>query len=603
MKKSIILLLITCLAFTSCQKDVLNKVPLDIISDNVVWTDATLVDAYLTECYAETYIFTNETPSGGLGWNDYTNGDAYLAPLWVNEVSDECMSGWFTWLAYQKKFGQLNINGGLLEWWENSYLVIRKLNEFIQRVPLSPLSEDVKKEKSAEARFLRAFNYFAMVKRYGGVPLITVPQEINAPEESLYPKRAKEMEVYDFVLSEMDAIANDLPEKNTPDIYGRPTKFAAFALKCRAALYAGSIAQFGTVQLNGVVGIDASKTTAYYQQAYDAAKLIMNSGNYSLYNKYPDKVKNFRQLFLDKDNQEVIFVRRHDNNNYYSGGNGWGYDFLQGPIPNGWGAGIENSPYLEMAEEFEHIDGSSGKLDRNSIQQGLWTMDQLWANKDPRFFATLFTNQTPWKGTLLDFHKGILKPDGTIQNDGSYNGILAKGNQVTGAQNMINTSFGVLKYLDESHDNQQGNWATSSQDWIVFRYGEVLLNYAEAAFNLGKPGDAIDAVNQIRTRAGIAPLSSIDVDKIRHERKVELAFEGQRYWDVRRWRIAETVLSKSNSGLTYVLDYSTGKYKLKVVDNIDGIVAQPKFYPQNYYLPITIARTGSNPNLVENPGY
>lgn len=599
MKKTINIFLIVLMVVTSCKEDVLDKVPLGIISDNVVWKDPALVDAYLTECYAEIYIFSNEVSQDN-NWSNYDRGDGWAGPLYVNDVSDECKSGWIP-DGYVYKLGYLRIGGGLLEWWENSYKVIRKLNEFIQRVPSSPLSEDVKKERTAEARFLRAFNYFAMVKRYGGIPLITEAQDLNIPNDSLYPKRAKEQAVYDFVLLEIDAISNDLP--NTSNDLGRPTKYAALALKCRAALYAGSIAQFGTVLLDGVVGIDASTATAYYQQAYDAAKLIINSGNYSLYDKYPnDKVMNFRNLFLDKNNTEAIFVKKHDNSNAMgNGGNGWGYDFFQTPLPNGWSSGNQNAPYLEMAEEFEHIDGSSGKLDRNTIQQGLWTTDQLWANKDPRFFATIYTQNAPWKGTLLDYHKGILKPDGTIQDGGSYNGILANG-----TQNVNSTGFGVMKYLDESHDNligSNGDWATSSQDWIVFRYGEVLLNYAEAAFNLGKPSDALDAVNQIRARAGVAPLSSIDGDNIRHERKVELAFEGQRYWDLRRWRIAVTVLSKNSSGLRYVLDYATGKYKLMVVDNIDGIVTPPAFYPQNYYLPITLARTGNNPNLVENPGY
>ncbi|MDP2338105.1 MAG: RagB/SusD family nutrient uptake outer membrane protein, partial [Bacteroidota bacterium] len=296
---------------------------------------------------------------------------------------------------------------------------------------------------------------------------------------------------------------------------------------------------------------------------------------------------------------EAIFLRRHDFTDLLSGGNGWGYDFMQTPLPNAWGAGGNaDAPYLEMAEEFEYVDGTSGKLDRTTIQQGLWTTDKLWANKDPRFFATIYTQDTPWKGTLLDFHKGIIKPDGTIQTTDSYQGILANG-----YQNVNFTCFGVLKYLDESHDVMSGQFSNSGTDWIVFRYGEVLLNFAEAAFELGKSGDALNAVNQIRTRAGIATLGAIDRDKIRHERKVELAFEGHRYWDARRWRTAVTDLSRSYSGLQYILDYNTRKYKLKVINNIDGSVQVPAFFPQHYYLPITLTRTGNNKNLVENPGY
>lgn len=598
MKYRIYTLLIFLSVVTSCKKDVLDKAPLDIISDNVVWSDPSLVKAYLTECYAETYVFCNVSVDNS--WDNLWNGDAGYAPMYVNEVSDESKNG-YTGTGYSYKMGQLKIQGGLLEWWEGAYKVIRMLNEFIARVPASPLEDDVKTALTAEARWLRAYNYFEMVKRYGGVPLITVAQDIDAPKDSLYPKRAKEQEVYDFVLSEASAIAGDLPDATTN--VDRPTKYAALALKCRAALYAGSIAQFGTVQLDGVVGIEGSLAAGYYQQAYDAAKQIIDDKKYTLYNKYPgDKVTNFRSLFLDKDNPEVIFAKKHnDQNGMGNGGNGWGYDFFQCPYPNGWGSGNMDAPYLEMAEEFEHVDGSSGKLDRTAIQQGLWTTDQLWANKDPRFFATLYTQNTEWQGASLDYHKGILRTDGTMQTDGSYNGVLANG-----TQNINATGFGVLKYMDEDHGNligANGDWATSSTNWIVFRYGEVLLNYAEAAFNLGKASDALDAVNQIRTRAGIAPLTAVDRDKIRHERKVELAFEGHRYWDVRRWRIAVQVLSKNNSALRYVLDYTTRKFKLMVIDNTDGTVTPPAFYPQNYYLPITISRTANNPNLVENPGY
>jgi hypothetical protein len=163
------------------------------------------------------------------------------------------------------------------------------------------------------------------------------------------------------------------------------------------------------------------------------------------------------------------------------------------------------------------------------------------------------------------------------------------------------TGFGVLKYLDEKKDNFTDRNG-SGTDWIVFRYGEVLLNYAEAAEELGYSDEALWAVNELRNRAGIAPLTKIDINKIRHERRVELAFEGHRYWDLRRWRTAVNELTGDFSGLRYILDYDTRKFKLEILEKIDGSEG-PKFYPYNYYLPITIARTANNPNLIENPGY
>lgn len=600
MKKILFIFCIGLISFTSCQKDVLDKQPLDIISDATVWNDPALIDAYLTQLYAQTSIFSLESPGNNKGdwWPDQATSELFNGQFFINEIADESRAGW-VWLADCSgwKAGGLNINGGLMEWWEWSYKTIRSLNEFIERVPSSPIDESVRKERIAEARFLRAFNYFAMVKRYGGIPLITKVQNVNDSKETLYPARDSEQKIYDFVISEVDAMINDLDE--VPADYGRPGKYAALALKSRAALYAGSIAQFGSIQLNGLLGIPSASANSYYQKSYDAAKSIISGGKFALYNADADKVKNFKNIFLVKHNSEIIFAKQH--NGIANGGvNAWNYDFSQAPKPHAWDAGNKDAPYLEMAEEFEHVDGTPGTLDRTAIQKGLWSMDELWANKDPRFFATIYTMGTSWKGTTVDPHNGLLLPDGTILNDGSYNGVAALGTQKV--DNKFNTSFGVMKLLDETCDNLQG-MNRSTTDCTVFRYGEVLLNLAEAAFELGKTSEALDAVNQIRTRAGIATLAAVDREKIRHERKVELAFEGHRYWDLRRWRTAVSVLSVPHSGLRYVLDYTTRKYKLQVIDNVDGETTTPKFYSYNYYFPITLARTGNNKNLVENPGY
>jgi len=597
MKKVFKYIIVSAL-FISCNKHVLNKQPLDIISDGNVWSDPALINAYLTRVYYDMPFLANESTAGGSSWD----GDAFYGVFVVNEVSDECFPQWRDWdvsTGYKYKYGNLNIGGGLMEWW--GYGTIREINVLMERLPGSPLAADDIRSKLAEARFLRAFCYFTMVKRYGGVPLITKVQTLEDSQESLYPPRDKEADVYDFILSELDAAAADLPETVSSENLGRPSKYAALALKSRAALYAASIAKFGTVQLDGVVGIPADKASAYYQLSYDASKAIMQSGHYALYNADADKVKNFRNLFIAKNHSEAIFVKRHDNVNLFTGGNGWSVDFMNCPRPHAWGRGLWDQAYLEAAETFEHTDGTPGKLDRNAVQQGLWSMSELWANKDPRFFATFFTQGTYWKGDTLDFHRSLRLPNGTIQTDGSYNGILANGDQ-----DYEGPCIGILKYLDESHDNMAGansGWPTSSQDWQIFRYGEILLNYAEAAFELGKTGDALDAVNQVRDRAGIAKLASVDRDKIRHERRVELFYEGHRYWDVRRWRTAVTELSKPNSGIRYILDVATGKFKIVINNNIDGASNVPQFRNENYYFPITVGRTSNNTKLVENPGY
>lgn len=603
MKKIAYIFLAGLLSFTACQEDLLDKQPLDTVSDNTLWNDAALASAYLTQCYAEMAVFVNESPGYNVGWNgDWYNSEQLVGPFFINQIADEAMPAWGYGIKdamLNYKAGGLKIDGGLLEWWETPYATIRKLNEFIEKVPNSPIDESTRKVRIAEARFLRAYDYFSMVKRYGGVPLITVAQKTDDPTETLYPARDTEQKVYDFVISEVDDIVADLPE--VADDYGRATKYAALALKSRAALYAGSIAEFGIVQLDGLLGIPSSLASSYYQKSYDASKAIASSGIFSLYNADANKVTNFKNIFLVKGNSETILAKQHNSANAMSsGGNSWSYDFLQCPKPHSWNNGNMDGPYLEMAEEFELIDGESGKLDRTSLAGKLWSTDELWGNKDPRFFATIYTQNTPWKGSNVDFHNGIILPDGTIQKDGTYNGIAALGAQEQNKD--FFTGFGVMKYLDETADNS--NWiSNASTDYLVFRYGETLLNLAEAAFELGNDSEALDAINQIRTRAGIATISVVDRDKIRHERKVELAFEGHRYWDLRRWRTAVTELSVSRSGIRYTLDFATLKYKVEVIPNIDGAIATPKFYDYNYYFPITLSRTGNNKNLVENPGY
>ena len=598
MKKILIVLamLSTGILF-SCNKEVLNKQRLDVISSTVVWKDPALINAYLTQIYYDMPWLGNDCSQRGI------DGDAAWHFPDINDISDEAFPQYRDWNpsnAFTYKYGNLNIGGDPnLDWW--GYGTVREINQFIANIPSSPLTAGVVKSKLAEARFLRAFCYFAMVKRYGGVPLITTVQSESDPKDQLYPKRATEQSVYDFIITEANAASSDLPEVISADSLGHPSKYAALALVSRAALYAGSIAQFGTVQLNGVVGIPASAANDYYQKSLAASQAIIKSGKYALYTGDADKTTNFRNIFLVKNNSEVIFCKKHDSNNELVGGNGWAVDFFNCPRPQAWGRGLYDQAYLELAESFEKVDGSSGKLDRTAIQQGLYTMDQVWGNRDPRFYATFYTQGWSWKGGTLDFHAGIRLPDGTIQTSGAYNGIPAHGDQ-----DFQGTGIGELKYLDESHDNMAGansGWATSSTDWLIFRYAEILLNDAEAAFESGNTAQALTDINQVRSRAGIAPLGAVTRDAIHNERKVELALEGHRYWDVRRWRTAVNDLSIRWSGIRYILDGATGKFQIQIIPNVDGTSNIPQFRQENYYLPITIARTANNPNLVENPGY
>ncbi len=576
-------------------EDVLEKQPLDIITDATLWSDPVLIDDYLNQCYSEMRFYF-EMPYGQ-DINFLVDNRA----LDMLTITDEAHPAWIG----APKTHWIGIGGGIIEWW--GYPTIRRLNVFLNKMENLEIEvdESYKKQRIAEARFLRAFAYFDMVKRYGGVPLITRVQELDDPEEELYRKRDKEEDIYMFILSELDEIAPDLPEDYGD---GRATKYAALALKSRASMYAASIAQWGSVQLDGVIGIPTDKASTYWQISYDASREIITSGKFSLYNGSDDKVQNFRNLFLDENNSEVIFSERFD------GISGKGHIFDMMEVPRSyhvWGGGQQASLYLEMVESFDNVDGTPGVIDRDKIANGhLWTVEELWKNKDPRFKATVYTHGSPWVHTngpfILDYHNGIETPEGELLTVGSYKGVLCRS-QASAAL----TPFGVLKYLDEARAVVHERYY-SSTDYIVFRLGEILLNYAEAAIELNKTGDALWAVNEIRKRAGMPEYTSITREDVRKERKIELAFEGNRYWDVRRWRTAKNDLTKSFHGLRIILDGASivegqydvlnQKFKLAIVDNVAGIPS-PYFEEKHYYLPIALSRTSNNPNLVENPGY
>lgn len=591
MKKYIFILL--ALFLTACSKDLLDKKPIDRISDSAVFNDPALINAYIYELYNELPLHMN---NAGWDWNPI--GAAVYFP---DVLCDEAVQQGTYWDQHTKyNQGLENATTTYDQWW--GYVTIRRMNDFLEKVGNSTLSKSDVTVYTAEVRFLRAFAYFEMVKRYGGVPLITKVQQIDEPIDQLDVPRNTEQEVYDFIYSELNQIYSILPDGRTNTDYGRATKYAALSLMSRSMLYAATIAKYGQIQLNGIVGLPSSAANDYFQKAYDASKKIMDysqsTGNIALYNKYPgDKAKNFYQLFMDKRNVETIFSVQYNG----LSGKGHSTDFwlaVQG-ISVGWGQ--EVNVLLEEAEAFENIDGSPGKLDRVALTQGSYDVINLFKNKDPRFNGSVLYQDSPWQG------KKIERYSGTWVSNGGVDQLITDPNQTVngkvacspGGGPYAMTGFTPKKYYDESLVLPQGN--QSSTDFIVFRYGEILLNFAEAAFELNKTSDALGAINQLRTRAGIANRTSLTLDNIRNERRVELAFEHHRMWDVRRWRTAVNDLSGSFSGLVYYLEASTGKYRLKFVNKVDGY--NRLFLPKHYYHPITPDRIANDPKLVENPGY
>lgn len=580
-------------ALVACES-VIDLEPLDQISDAQVWESEPLADAYLADCYA------------GVEFRKYGN-TGFMPTAGLSGEMAVYASGHATSKAPMEPLNTDNVPKGY-DYWD--YKLIRKLNIFIEEAAQSEsFSVEFVNQKVSEARWLRAYVYFEMVKRYGGVPLLTVAQDINASEEELFVKRDKEQDIYDFIDRELDEIFLLLPESYVTE-KGRCTKWAARALQSRAMLYAASIANFGSVELDGIVGIPASDAQKYYQKAYDVSKELIEESGHSLYTKYlpGDPVKNHHQLFVEEMemNLEAIFTHRNDFAS--DNGNSLSWYMVHNDFAYGWGSYFR--PTLDFVEKFEFIDGTSGAIGRENYTTGEWDMADLFDNRDPRFKAAILYNgaEFAWKANNYDSNKAYFHEKSMVDDKSVTSGVLADGVPAKATDRAFkpkptNLRHGFLmrKFLDESSGKQlqQGE---SSEDFHIFRLGETYLNMAEAAYYLNLKDEALDLINEIRQRAGMPDKLVIDEEVIYNERAVELAFEEHRYWDLRRWRIAEEELNgKQMAGLKFdYYNYDTKKFKLSIGKAFTGTHT---FLLQHYYVPITSERIGDNYNLVENPLY
>jgi hypothetical protein len=613
----------------SCKKDseYLNKQPTNTLSVEATWKDPNLVLSVIGDLYDRYPDFqTIES------WWEFTDFDEAFAS-----------NGGDYGRHQNAEFGYDNWN-----WWDYGY--IRDLNVFLKRgQEATALSEADKNRFIAEARFIRAGVYFELVKRMGGVPLITEPMEYNYSGDPTYLQhaRAKESEIYDFVISELEAVKNKLP--NSASTQSRATKGAALAMESRAALYAASIAKYGvsTGQVTlpgGEVGIPASMATAYYQKSLQAAKEIISDGQYSLYKKNPNLSDNFSSLFTDKaNNPEVIFAKdfKLKTNKVH------GYTINNQPRSSAEEQqGGRLNPSLNLVQSFEKLDNTYASLASVDVSGNpvYYTgITDIFAGRDARLAGTVILPGTQFKNKTVDIWAGYMLANGTIitgDNFGQTKKDVLPGKpgtvQVVGADGPIDglefsaqSGFYVRKYLDPATGS--GQIGTRSEVWwIRYRYAEVLLNAAEASFALGDAQGAADYLKPVRDRAGLTtPLTAgyMSLDRLVHERRVELAFEGHELWDMKRWRLADKawngnamsvadftnatnigVAARTNTQVFGLWPYkyynpgdaNDGKYVFKVVKP-SKVTAAHRFRLGNYYSLINQDIINRNPKIVKNP--
>ncbi len=573
-----ILTSIAMLLLVGACNDVLELTPLDKINAEKVFTDEVLTQAYVTNLYSR-FPFNAFRSAQSTSCDEMTGSTGNSSNVTRGTVSKS-----------SEAHGQ----------WDYTY--IRDMTVFIDKIKASALKDAVKKQLEGEVRFLRAFTYFEMQKRYGGVPLVDVVIDPFKAIDKKYTTRSKEEQIADFINSELEAVIALLTDVKTP--LGRANKWSALALKSRANLWAASIAKYSTVQLNGIVGIPASRATDFFTKASKAADDVINSGKYALYNPVPsDKIENYRRIFIDEEHSEIIFERAYDGVNVGHNWDAWN-------PPNQFAErGGTDDPTLDFCLDYENADGSTdaplfGTANLYTDGRG------PFAKKDPRLFATVFFEKDAWSGSVVATYEGIDTTKAgpntakiVSLTTGSYQGMPYVGiDSRTQVKDDFSSNSGFLP--KKFTDNRKVKIADgqSITNWPVFRLAEMYLNKAEAEFELGNTAAAVTALNMTRNRAGIKAVdaTTITLSKIRNERRAELAFENHRYWDLRRWRIAETVLNKQLQGLRIIYHFWSGKYYFLPI----ACEAFTRSYvPAMNYNPITDSRRNNNPDLIENPLY
>lgn len=534
-----------------------------------------LTTLFLVGCDIDKYL--DKAESGGLTldevFGDYAQAEKFLSNIYAQlpvdytnkytNASDDSESPHGTAGENQINNGVFSPASNPFNNWTATYQAIRSANIFLQnadRIPVVNQNQSTGKPRMiGEATFLRAYFYAELFRRWGGVPLITEPLDIN---QSMQIPRNTAAEVVDFLIQECDKAA-DLLELEYPSIHlGRATKGAALALKSRVLLHYASALH------------NPSNDPQLWQQAADAAKAVIDLDFYALHNDY-------KALFHTRTSREIIFQSTVNYTNFT----------LQTFVPS-QGGQVGITPLQNLVDMYEMTNGELPFLSENpgiapTINPASgYNPERPYENRDPRFYMSILFNGATWRQQPVYTYQG------------------APLDGIGGGFNNTTTGYYLAKMVDQNSSRtptiQNGNYY-----WIYFRYAEILLNYAEALNEaLSAPNSEVyRAINEIRERPGVnmpripAELSKAQMRKrIRNERRIELAFEGQRYFDLKRWRIGAQVVPNA--------------YGMHITRRDDGSIVYNRFlvenrvYPNHFDLfPIMQTEINRNNALEQNPDY
>ncbi|HKO81116.1 MAG TPA: RagB/SusD family nutrient uptake outer membrane protein [Chitinophagaceae bacterium] len=538
-----------------CKKD-LDLSPLDKISDASYWKSS-----------KDFQLFANDFYNGLQGAHNYTENNSDIA----FGIGTDAATG----ADNRSKSNGSYLASSASTLWDNSYKYIRAANYLLQKAQESTLGTEIDRW-AGEALFFRAYNYWNLVKSFGGVPKID--KVLDVTSEELYSQKSSQSEIIDFIIADLDNAISKLPPQSglTGDETGRVTKGAALALKARAALYMGTWAKYHGQG-------DPGK---YLTDAIAAAEETIASNEYELYTGMGASSYKYFFILQGDDSKEVILAKRYYANR----------------ITHNWTRELWFNymvPTKKIADLYLAKDGLP--ITQSPLFQGYNTLTSEFQNRDPRMAMTFIV-----PGSTIYFEGGLMQP--------TFPGFSGS--------NATRTGYMIRKFLDETDDATN---KIAEYDFKEFRYAEVLLILAEALYE--KNGSISDAdldrtINVLRDRAGMPDLTNAFVttnglnilNEIRRERTIELAFEGFRRDDLRRWKTAETELPQAIKGVKFVgTEYQT-KYPdltpgVDIQVDANGFIvaeaaASRQFQPKHYLDPFPLQQVQlSKGTLEQNTGW
>ena len=604
------LLLGLTLILGSCS-DFLDRDPDQILTNDQIFSDAKMINSVLAGFYGDTE-----------NW-----GQSFATPASFTKVDDGCVTD-----GGRDNMQEYSDN----QWRVYPYKYIRNLNQFLAGLRATTVLESTEKLRyEGEIRFLRAWAYFSMCRGLGGVPLVNdnvYEYEAGMDVSGLAVPRSKESEVYDYIINECATIADYLPTKPTTNA-ARATRWAALMLKARAAVYAGSLANYNNKMVAPIrtegneVGIPAEMATPYYETALEAAKEVITqaSAYYNLDITVPNDLgQNFyNAVCVKENNHEVIWAKDYA----YPGAT---HGFTQKNIPASLAEDQErcySGAVLNLVEAFEYKDNRDGTI-KVKDESGNYIMysrpEDAFANKDARLWGTVLYPGAKFRGSEVVLQAGQKVPDG----NGNWKEIIGKADSYDDNNRLITsingpmesneirinkTGFFFRKFLDETI-GASTNSKMSTMWYPRFRISEAYMIACEAAYELNKTGedDPLNYINPVRARAGISELESITFEDIVREYRVEFALEDHRYWDLKRWRLAHEIWdgnSEKPDAQLYELfpyqvnDPGSANDKMWVFDKKKAyMVPYPRYFQmKNYYNFFDNSWLNKNPLLVKNP--